>query len=191
VTTLTKLRKYCGCRKSSCLTHITGCSSVGYSNLHHLDFNYLDLILVGGRPGQGQHDYPFYSFCSGRWIRNRHFRGANYDVGGDFQAIAGKSYKEFLQPGALRVSISHARHMMVIAITQKVAALFILFAGFRKAERWAWWAMLVVGGLTCIYGAVINMLNGNTFDSAVHLVAFAGLVVALLLPVTKFFVRSR
>ena len=79
--------------------------------------------------------------------------------------------------------------MMVIAITQKVAALFILFAGFRKAERWAWWAMLVVGGITCIYGAVINILNGNSIDSAVHLVAFAGLVVALLLPVKKFLVK--
>lgn len=109
---------------------------------------------------------------------------------GDFQAITGKSYKEFLQPEALRVSISHARHMMVIAITQKVAALFILFAGFRKAERWAWWAMLVVGGITCVYGSVINILNGNTFDSAVHLVALVALVVALFLPVKKFLARS-
>ena len=109
---------------------------------------------------------------------------------GDFQAITGKSYKEFLQPEALRVSISHARHMMVIAITQKVAALFILFAGFRKAERWAWWAMLVVGGIACVYGAVVNVLNGNTFDSAVHLVALVVLVVALLLPVKKFLAKS-
>ena len=110
---------------------------------------------------------------------------------GDFQAITGKSYKEFLQPEALRVSISHARHMMVIGITQKVAAFFILFAGFRKAERWAWWAMLVFGGMNCVYGSVINILNGNTIDSAVHLVASAMLIVALLLPVKKFFVRSR
>jgi ABC-type uncharacterized transport system permease subunit len=110
---------------------------------------------------------------------------------GDFLAITGKGYKEFLQPEALRVSISHARHMMVIAITQKVAALFILFAGFRKAERWAWWAMLVVGGITCVYGSVINIMNGNTFDSAVHLVASAVLVAALLLPVKKVFLRSR
>ena len=109
---------------------------------------------------------------------------------GDYQAITGKSYKEFLQPEALRVSISHARHMMVIAITQKVAALFILFAGFRKAERWAWWAMLVVGGITCVYGSVVNILNGNTFDSAVHLVASAVLMVALILPAKKFLAKS-
>ena len=110
---------------------------------------------------------------------------------GDFQAITGKSYKEILQPEALRVSVSHTRHMMVIGITQKVAAFFILFAGFRKAERWAWWAMLVVGGIACIYGSVINILNGNKFDSAVYLVASAVLVVALCLPAKRFLVSSR
>ncbi|HUU26513.1 MAG TPA: hypothetical protein VM123_01760 [archaeon] len=109
---------------------------------------------------------------------------------GDFQAITGKSYREILSPEAIRVSVSHTRHMMVIGITQKVAAFFILFAGFRKAERWAWWAMLVVGGIACVYGAVVNVLNGNTFDSAVHLVALVVLVVALLLPVKKFLAKS-
>jgi len=109
---------------------------------------------------------------------------------GDFQAITGKSYREILSPEAIRVSVSHTRHMMVIGITQKVAAFFILFAGFRKAERWAWWAMLVVGGIACVYGAVVNVLNGNTFDSAVHLVALVVLVVSLLLPVKKFLAKS-
>ncbi|UCF99807.1 MAG: hypothetical protein JSV89_09775 [Spirochaetaceae bacterium] len=109
---------------------------------------------------------------------------------GDFQAITGKSYKEFLASEAIRVSVSHIRHMMVFDTTLKVAAFFILFAGFRKAEIWAWWAMLVVGGITCIYGAVINVLNGNTLDSVVYLVALVVLLVALFLPVKKFLVRS-
>jgi hypothetical protein len=109
---------------------------------------------------------------------------------GDFQAITGKSYKEILPPEAIRVSVSHTRHMMVINITLKVAAFFILFAGFRKAERWAWWAMLVVGGITCVYGAVINMLNGNILDSVVFLVALVVLLVALFLPIRKFMARS-
>ena len=109
---------------------------------------------------------------------------------GDFQAITGKSYKEFLPPEAVRVSVSHIRHMLVFDITTKVAAFFILFAGFRKAERWAWWAMLVVGVIACGYGAVINVLNGNTFDSVVFLVALVVILVALFLPVKKFLART-
>jgi hypothetical protein len=66
---------------------------------------------------------------------------------GDFQAMTGKSYEELLAPEAIRVSVSHIRHMEVFGITTIVAGFFILFAGFRKAERWAWWAMLVIGAI--------------------------------------------
>jgi hypothetical protein len=108
---------------------------------------------------------------------------------GDFQAITGMSYEDFLPPEAVRVSVVHIRHMMVFDTTIKIAAFFILFAGFRKAEKWAWWAMLVVGGIDCIYGAVVNVLNGNTLDSAVFLVAFIVLLVALFLPIRKFMAK--
>ncbi|UCF96210.1 MAG: hypothetical protein JSV89_13600 [Spirochaetaceae bacterium] len=109
---------------------------------------------------------------------------------GDYQAITGKSYEEILPPEAIRVSVFHTRHMMVIGIAHKVAAFFILFAGFRKAERWAWWAMLAVGGIAYTYGAVVNVLNGNMQDSVLLLVALVVFVVALLLPVKKFLARS-
>ncbi len=109
---------------------------------------------------------------------------------GDFQAITGKSYKEFLAPEAMRVSVAHIRHMMVFDIVIIAAALFILFAGFRKAERWAWWAMLVVGAIAWGYGAVVNVLNGNTLDSVVHLVGLVVFLVALFLPIRKFMARS-
>ena len=109
---------------------------------------------------------------------------------GDFQAITGKSYKEILPAEAIQISVSQTRHMMAISIALKVAAFFILFAGFRKAERWAWWAMLVVGGIACVYGVVINILNGNTFDSVVFVAASVALAVALLLPIKKFLTKS-
>ena len=109
---------------------------------------------------------------------------------GDYRAITGKSYKEILQSEAIRVSVFHTRHMMVMGIAHKTAAFFILFAGFRKAERWAWWAMLAVGGIAYIYGAIVNVLNGNIQDSVLLLVALVALVVALVLPVKKFLARS-
>jgi hypothetical protein len=109
---------------------------------------------------------------------------------GDFRAITGKSYQEILPPEAIRVSVSHIRHMEVFAITTTMAGFFILFAGFRKSERWAWWAILVVGVIAWGYGAVINVVNGNTFDSVVFLVGSVVFLVALFLPVRQFMVRS-
>jgi len=108
---------------------------------------------------------------------------------GDFQAITGKSYEEFLSSEAVQVSLSHIRHMQVFAVTSIVAGFFILFAGFRKAEKWAWWAMLVIGAIAWGYGAVINLLNGNTLDSVVHLVGLVVFLVALFLPLRKFMAR--
>ena len=109
---------------------------------------------------------------------------------GDFQAITGKSYEEFLSSEAVRVSVVHIRHMQVFDITAIVAAFFILFAGFRKAETWAWWAMLVIGGISLVYGVVVNLVIGNTLDSAVFLVGLVVFLVALFLPVRKFLSRS-
>lgn len=110
----------------------------------------------------------------------------NIVLEGDFQAITGKSYEEILAPEALRVSVAHIRHMEVFAITTTISSLFILFAGFRNGKKWAWWAMLVVGGIAWGYGAVVNVLNGNTFDSAVFLVGLVVFLVALFLPIRKF-----
>ena len=109
---------------------------------------------------------------------------------GDFQAITGKSYEEFLSAEAVRVSVVHIRHMQVFDITAIVAAFFILFAGFRKAETWAWWAMLVIGAVSLGFGTVLNVLIGNKLDSAVFLVASAVFLVALFLPIRKFMARS-
>ena len=107
----------------------------------------------------------------------------------DFRAITGKSYQDVLPPEAVRVSVSHIRHMEVFGLTTTIAGFFILFSGFRKGEKWAWWAMLVVGIIAWGYGAVINVLNGNTFDSAVFLVGLVVFLVALFLPVKKFMAR--
>ena len=109
---------------------------------------------------------------------------------GDYQAITGKSYREILTPEAIRVSVFHTRHMMVMGIAHKAGAFFILFAGFRKSKRWAWWAMLAVGGIAFVYGAVVNILNGNIQDSVLLLAALGVFVVALLLPAKKFLARS-
>jgi hypothetical protein len=50
--------------------------------------------------------------------------------------------------------------------------------------------MRVVGAIAWGYGAVINVLNGNTLDSVVFLVGLLVFLVALILPIRKFMARS-
>jgi hypothetical protein len=108
---------------------------------------------------------------------------------GDFRAMTGGSYQGVLEPDAVRVSLVHIRHMEVFAISAVISAFFILFAGFRKGQRWAWWAMLILGAIAWGYGTVLNLVIGNMFDFATFLVGLVVHMVALFLPIKAFFVK--
>jgi hypothetical protein len=108
---------------------------------------------------------------------------------GDFQAVTGGSYEGVLENGPLFVSILYLRHLGVANLAISIAAVFILLAGFSKAQRWAWWALLVTGGLVLGFGTIVNLLITNWFDFTVHLVALLWLLAGLLIPVKAFFTK--
>ncbi len=109
---------------------------------------------------------------------------------GDFRAVTGKDYREVLDSDTVRVSSLHIRHMEVFGVTATILAFFILFAGFRKGEKWAWVALLVAGVICWGYGAVVNLVVGNMFDSTFFIVGLVVHLVAVFLPVRKFFPRA-
>ena len=114
----------------------------------------------------------------------------SFTLEGDFQAVTGKSYEGVLEPGPLFISMLYLRHMGVASLAVAIAAVFILLGGFRKAERWAWWALLVTGGLVLVFAIVVNFLIANWFDFTAHLVVLVWLLVGLLIPVKDFFARK-
>jgi len=109
---------------------------------------------------------------------------------GDFQAVTGKSFEGVLEDGSLFVPMLYLRHMGVASLAISIAAAFILFAGFSKAQQWAWWALLVTGGLVLGFGTVVNIVIANWFDFTTHLVALLWLLAGLLIPVKVFFTKK-
>ena len=108
---------------------------------------------------------------------------------GDFQAMTGNSYREYLAPDAVRVSLANTRYMAVIEMTAIASGFFILFAAFRREEKWAWFAMLILGAAACGFGTVENLVVGNMFDFTIFLVSLVAFMVALSLPIRRFFRR--
>lgn len=53
---------------------------------------------------------------------------------GDFQAMAGKSYRGVLEPDAVRVAIVHIRHMEVNGITAAIAGFSFYSLAFARKE---------------------------------------------------------
>jgi hypothetical protein len=109
---------------------------------------------------------------------------------GDFRAMTGRDYKEALDEGAVQVAFVHIRHMEVNGLTATIAGFFILFAAFRQAQRWSWWAMLVLGAVAWGAGVALNLFIGNRLDSAVFLVGLVLHLLALFLPLRRFFART-
>ncbi|MCX7030345.1 MAG: hypothetical protein NTU62_09525 [Spirochaetes bacterium] len=108
---------------------------------------------------------------------------------GDFKAMTGKSYQEVLGPDAVRVSLMQIRYMAVIEMTAIASGFFILFAGFRREEKWAWFAMLILGAAGCGFGTVQNLVVGNMSDFTIFLVSLVAFMVALFLPIRRFFAK--
>lgn len=83
------------------------------------------------------------------------------------------------------------RNTGVYALTTAISGFFILFAGFQKAQKWAWLAFLVVGGIAWLWGLIYSIAvvdKVNIILTAVGMVIF---LVGLLLPVKAFFVKKQ
>src|SRR5512139_2549262 len=103
------------------------------------------------------------------------------------QARADLSLGDIQDKGAAETLLTYARHMGVFGLTSNIAMFFVLFAGFKKAQRWAWWAFVLAGGIGWIFGLVTQIAEGDTMNLIGHVIGVGLLLLGILLPVKAFF----
>ncbi len=107
-----------------------------------------------------------------------------------FQAVTGESIQNIGDEKYLEAFLSSGRSGGLFALTTVIAGFFILFAAFRKTEKWSWWAFLVVAFFAWAWGTV----NGALVNARVYfLMNLGGMVIFLagvLLPVRAFFSKK-
>ena len=104
-----------------------------------------------------------------------------------FEASTGKSF-DGIQDGKFGDFLTGTyTYMGIFALATTISGFFIVFAGFRKAEKWAWFAMMVIGGLVWIYGTINSLSIGDTLNGIMQIVGLGLLVIGLLLPLKEFF----
>jgi hypothetical protein len=106
---------------------------------------------------------------------------------GAFKTITGKELDSVQDAGYLKALIDRQRSLGVFALTSVISCFFILFVGFRKAQRWAWWAFLFVSGIGYLWGIIHNIVNADTLNIVLMAVGLAILLLGLLIPVKAFF----
>ena len=73
---------------------------------------------------------------------------------GTFKTITGKELDSVQDAGYLSALLDRQRSLGVFALTSLISGFFILFVGFRKAQKWAWWALLFVFGIGYLWGLI-------------------------------------
>ena len=111
-------------------------------------------------------------------------------VGSSFEAISGEAFDSIGDEDYEKALLNTQRYLGAFALATTIAGCFILFAAFKKALKWAWWAILLVGGIVWWWGLVSNVLIGDTLNTILQCVGTGLFLLGLLLPVKNFFVES-
>ena len=109
------------------------------------------------------------------------------------QTVVGSRLKasaEWQNPVVTKGYIDEARHLGALALASAIGALFILFAGFKKGQKWAWWALLSMGIFGWCYGLVRHIIGGDVKNLIGHIIGAALFLIGILLPISVFFSKK-
>jgi hypothetical protein len=106
------------------------------------------------------------------------------------EARAGKTLADVGDAGVVGTIVALTRHMGVFAVCLTIVAFFILFQGFKKGEKWAWWALLLGGGIAYIYGLVVQIMEKDMLNMILHIIGAGLIFIGLLLPIKEFFAKK-
>ena len=106
------------------------------------------------------------------------------------EARAETKLENIQDQGAAEAIVVQTRHMGVFALTTSIAMFFVLFIGFKKGQKGAWWAFLFVGGIAWLYGLVMQISEGDMMNLVGHVIGTALWLIGILLPIKAFFPKK-
>lgn len=102
------------------------------------------------------------------------------------KARAGKVLADVEDPAVANVFVSQTRHLGVFALCITIALFYVLFKGFKKGEKWAWWTFLFAGGIGYGFGLVVQILEVDVLNLILHAIGTGLLLVGLLISYKAF-----
>lgn len=108
-----------------------------------------------------------------------------------FQGDTGVLWQEFTvaYPSVANAYMLNLWLLSVVYTGLALFALIITYFGFRQGQRWAWFAMWLLGAVLTLTAILFNPLKRP--DPGMTYAAFAAVtVIGLLLPIRKFFPKQ-
>ena len=109
---------------------------------------------------------------------------------GVLTATTGKTIDNAQSDGYLKALTVDQIKTGLFALATVISGFFILFAAFRKAQKWAWYAFLFVGGIAWLNGVIISIAIGDMINMIANIIGIVIFLVGLLLPIKVFFAKE-
>jgi len=103
------------------------------------------------------------------------------------EAITGKTLDDAKTAGYLKALMALQRNTGIFAFCTALSGFFIVFVGFQKAQKWAWLAMLIVGGIAWIGSMLNSMAMGDNLNMTLELIGAVLCLLGVFLPIKSFF----
>jgi len=110
-------------------------------------------------------------------------------VGSTLEA-RGETFEAAKDTGVGQAFIIQTRHLGVFGVCISIALFFVIFNGFNKGAKWAWWAFLIVGGIGWVYGLILQIMEADMLNMLLHIIGIVIMALGLLLPVKEFFAKK-
>jgi len=109
-----------------------------------------------------------------------------------FQGYTGQSWAEFAgsNPTVAGYILGLERMAGGLGFVISFGALFVLFTAYKKAEKWAWFYILVVGVLGWVNNLVANVIFKNPMTTTIIIIGLVLVTIGLLIPVKEFFCKK-
>ena len=111
-------------------------------------------------------------------------------VASTVKGATGKTLEDAQGAGYLKGFLVLSKDAGLYGLSTVVCGFFILFSGFRKARKWAWFAFLFGGGVAWIGGLILVISIGDGLNILIRAVGAAISAIGLLIPIKTFFGKA-
>jgi hypothetical protein len=112
-------------------------------------------------------------------------------VGSTIKGAVSKTLDEAQYDGYLKAFLALCRSAGIFGLAATISGLFILFTGFRKAYKWAWFALLIGGGIAWLGGLILAIFISDFLNTFIRLVGTGISILGLFLPFKVFFGKKQ
>ncbi len=107
------------------------------------------------------------------------------------KGATGKNLEDAQNDGYLKAFIALGKDAGLFGLSAIVCGFFILFSGFRKARKWAWFAFLLAGGIGWLGGLILTISIGDRLNILIRAVGTIMALAGLFIPIKEFFGKKK